>query len=880
MRPSRAPMVELSSLSTLRDELAAERALLDGLTRIAPLLTSELDSERLMQRLTEEATRLIGADFGAFFYNVIDPAGESYMLYTLAGVPREAFDKFGMPRNTAVFAPTFAGEGTVCSEDITRDPRFGKNAPHHGMPQGHLPVVSYLAVPVRDVSGGVLGGLFFGHAARARFGDRQARAAEAISAMAAPALANAKLFRKLGDSQAALRDANARYELVNDATREGLWFWDVATNSVDWNDALLESIGLSREQWGSTFAEWFERLHPDDQPLLKEALRAHLEDHVPYNVALFRLKHASGEFRWFTTVGQAVWDESGRPTRMAGSVRDVTDRKRAEDARLASELRFEQILDSVGDLIFCKDENLSVSYANAATRRYYGMTFEELRSITDVPFNQIDFTKQYNADDRDVFMTGRPIERLEEPNQAPTGEVRFFHTIKTPIFDATGKVVELVGVSRDVTERKRAADEQKSLVAASAILAQSIDYEQTLANVARAMVPVVADWCAIDILEDGKLRRVAVVHSDPNKVAMALALEERYPTPVDAPSGVPAVIRSGRSELVTHIPAELLAQLAQDEEHLRLIKELGLSSYVVVPMLAHNQVLGAISLVGEGTRAFGEGDLAFAEKLAKRAGAALENALLYREVRQLNETLEARVDERTTSLLEANRELEAFSYTVSHDLRAPIRHVSGFVDMLRAHAGASLDEKARHYLDTIKQAAVQMGSLIDGLLGFSRLGRVELSKRSVPLGGLSEAVVEELGPDLANRQIAWKFGALPTVSADPTMLRVVLSNLLSNAVKYTKHKPHAQIEVGAETRGREHVIWVKDDGAGFNMAYANKLFGVFQRLHSDKEFSGTGIGLATARRIINRHGGRIWAESELGRGATFYFTLPRLETDA
>jgi PAS domain S-box-containing protein len=868
------PVATASSEAALRRELAEERALLDGLTRISTLLTSELDSDRLMQRVTEEATSLVAAQFGAFFYNVVDARGESLMLYTLAGAPREAFEKFGMPRNTAIFAATFAGEGTVRSDDVSQDPRYGHNPPHHGMPAGHLPVVSYLAVPVRDMTGGVMGGLFFGHGERGKFGERHARAAEAVSAIAAPALANAKLFRKLQDSEAALREANHRYLLVNEATREGLWYWDVATNAVEWNDALLQSMGLTREQWSGSFDDWFERVHPDDRASLREALRAHLQERRPYVVELFRLRHASGEYRWFTTVGQAVWNDAGHPVQMAGSVRDVTAMKRAEDAKRASDHRYEQILNSVGDMIFCKDERLRVSYANAATCRYYGMSIEELRGQSDVPFDEIDFSQQENADDRDVLVNRRPVERLAEPSRSSSGETRYFHTIKTPIFDETGSVVEIVGVARDVTDRKRAADDQQNLATVAAILAESIDYEQTLANVARAMVPMVADWCAIDVLEDSKLRRLAVAHNDPAKVSLAVELQRRYPPDPNGATGVPAVIRSGKPELVSSIPPELLKQMARDDEQLQLILQLGLSAYIVVPVSAHGHVLGAISLIAEGSRSFDERDLAFAEKLAKRAGAAVENALLYREVRDLNETLEARVEERTTALLDANRELEAFSYTVSHDLRAPIRHISGFVDLLRRHADSALDDKSRHYLDTIKQASVQMGSLIDGLLAFSRLGRSELSRRPVAIAELVASLRRELEPELAARQVEWRVGDLPTVTADPTMLRVVMSNLLANAVKYTKSRPVAHIEIGAETRERDHLIWVKDNGAGFNMDYVGKLFGVFQRLHSDKEFAGTGIGLATARRIVKRHGGQIWAEAVPDQGATFFFSLP------
>lgn len=859
----------------LEVELAEERRLLDGVTRISSLLASELDAERLISRLIDDATRLVGAQFGAFFYNVTNDRGESYLLYTLSGAPRSAFEHFGMPRKTAVFAPTFDGEGPVRSDDITQDPRYGKNSPHYGMPSGHLPVVSYLAVPVKNRAGDVLGGLFFGHEKRAVFGERQERAVQALAAIAGPALDNSRLFQKLIESEAAARELNERYSLINQATSEGIWFWNVAENTVEWNEALLRAMGIERAQWGGRFEDWFERVHPEDRPLLSEALDRHLRERVPYVVDLFRLRHQDGDYRYFATVGQAEWDAQGQPIKMAGSVRDITERKLGEDARLASQHRFEQILDSVADLIFCKDERLRVTYANAAACRYYGMTVEQLRGLTDVPFNEIDFTQQYNADDRDVFTKALPIERLDEPNQGADGRTHYFHTVKAPLLDGSGKVVELVGVSRDVTEQKRQADAQKNLAAVSAILGESIDYEKTLSNVARAMVPAMADWCAIDVLEDGRLRRVAVTHIDPAKVALALDLEKRYPPDPNAPTGVPQVIRTGRSELVAQIPDELLAASARDPEHLELIRALGLNAYIVVPMLAHGQVLGAISLVADAPRTFDQRDLEFAEKLSRRASAALENALLYREVRQLNETLEHKVEQRTVSLLEANQELEAFSYTVSHDLRAPIRHISGFVDLLKNHLGEGLDPKGRHYTETIKQAAVHMGSLIDGLLAFSRLGRTELQKRSVALDDVLSVVLRELEPETRDRQIDWRLAALPTVMGDPVMLRLVLSNLLSNAIKYTQQRTIARIEVGGTTRNGYDEIWVKDNGAGFNMDYAHKLFGVFQRLHAEKEFSGTGIGLASVRRIINRHGGRVWAEASVGQGATFFFSLPR-----
>jgi len=246
-----------------------------------------------------------------------------------------------------------------------------------------------------------------------------------------------------------------------------------------------------------------------------------------------------------------------------------------------------------------------------------------------------------------------------------------------------------------------------------------------------------------------------------------------------------------------------------------------------------------------------------------------------REVRLLNADLERRVNERTAELEASNKELEAFSYSVSHDLRAPLRHVDGFVELLTKHASSILDEKARDYLTKISAAAKRMGALIDDLLVFSRMGRTEMRKTSVNLASMTADVIQELRDDAKGRLVEWKLGELPTVQGDPSMLRLVLVNLLANALKYSGPTKEARIEVDARAQNGEVVVSVRDNGVGFDPAYTHKLFGVFQRLHGSNEFEGTGIGLANVRRIVSRHGGKTWAEGALHEGATFYFSLPR-----
>jgi signal transduction histidine kinase len=244
------------------------------------------------------------------------------------------------------------------------------------------------------------------------------------------------------------------------------------------------------------------------------------------------------------------------------------------------------------------------------------------------------------------------------------------------------------------------------------------------------------------------------------------------------------------------------------------------------------------------------------------------------KIHELNQDLEQRVVDRTARLEAVNKELEAFSYSVSHDLRAPLRHIDGFAGLLAKQAGNSLDEKSRRYVTVISESARKMGRLIDDLLTFSRMNRGELTPIDIDLNPLVSEVIRESGE--RRPEISWEVAELPRVQADATMLRQVWVNLIENAVKYTSRVERPRIEIGAKVDAEhgEAIFHVRDNGAGFDMKYADKLFGVFQRLHTEAEFEGTGIGLANVRRIVSRHGGRTWATGEVGVGASFYFSLP------
>jgi PAS domain S-box-containing protein len=474
------------------------------------------------------------------------------------------------------------------------------------------------------------------------------------------------------------------------------------------------------------------------------------------------------------------------------------------------------------------------------------------------------------------------------------GSVRWV-TVRFRTFPSEQGQGKQVGVMYDVTERRKADEERERLLdreriareaaesagaklsflaEASHLLASSLDFWETLTRLSNLLVPRWADWCAIDIAdEEGRPRRLSVAHQNPEKVQWAHELQRRYDPRPGGPNSLTA-IAEGRTQYVPEISDDDLTAAARDDDHLKLLRDLGFSSLVVVPLINRGVSVGAITLVtAESGVHYSQEDVLFFEEVATRAAVAVENSRLFDEIRSLNQQLEQRVEQRTRELREALGELETFAYSVSHDLRAPLRGIDGFSQaMLEDYAGR-LDEVAVQYLERIRGGARRMGELIDDLLTLSRLSQGELSHDRVDISSLATEIVSDLSAKEPEREVTVEIEPELQARGDHRLLRIALENIIGNAWKFTGVVERPRIEVGADRRDGETVYYVRDNGTGFDMNYSDKLFAPFQRLHAPHLFEGSGIGLATAQRVVRRHGGRIWAESRVGEGATFYFTL-------
>jgi PAS domain S-box-containing protein len=560
-------------LQFLLEKEKEARSEAEALIESARALAENLDLEKTVQKATDIATQVSGAKFGAFFYNVVNDREESYTLYTISGVPREAFSKFPMPRNTAVFAPTFKGEGIVRLADVRADPRYGRNAPHHGMPEGHLPVRSYLAVPVIGRNGDVIGGMFFGHPDAEVFTERAERIVAGIAAQAAIAIDNAKLYSKTQSSLARLNFSLGALQL-------GDWTWDAATDEMRISPRTAEIYGIPVQ--GGTREALRAVLHPEDRERAREAAKRAVETATDYEIE-YRVRHPVHGERW-------------------------------------------------------------------------------------------------------VLAKGRPQ------------------------LDGANKVAGMLGVVQDITDRKR----------------------------------------------------------------------------------VELELRESQAKLASHA-----------------------------------------------------------------------------------QVLEQHVAERTARLRETIGELEAFSYTVSHDMRTPLRSMHGYADRLLKVYRSQLNEEAIHHLERISKNAERLELLVRDVLAYSKVAKSDIQLAPVELGRFLAMLLPAIPETQRSGVKVNVHEPLPVVLAHEAYLSQIFTNLIGNAVKFSAAGRPALIDIRAETRDGQAVISVCDNGIGIAPENFERIFEIFGRVYPDKQYDGTGIGLAIVKKAVQRMQGQISVQSTLGEGSCFSFTLSR-----
>jgi signal transduction histidine kinase len=427
------------------------------------------------------------------------------------------------------------------------------------------------------------------------------------------------------------------------------------------------------------------------------------------------------------------------------------------------------------------------------------------------------------------------------------------------------EVVAAVVAFHDITDRKAIEQTARFLASASATLAGLVDYESTLQKVAGLAVPTFADWASVDMVEpDGQLRRLAVAHVDPAKIAMALELGRRYPPDPEAPHGVWNVLRTGRSEIMSEIPDALLVAGARDEEHLRIIRELALKSFICTPLSVRGQILGVLTFVAaESGRRYSEHDLKVAEDLASRAAIAIENARLYNQLK------------------EADRSKDEFLATLAHELRNPLAPIRNVLSLMRESANGDQFGPERAMAE---RQVLHLTRLIDDLMDVARIsqGKMKLHKQVVNLATIVNQAVETARLQIESRRhqlTVSQPGEAIRLEADPTRLEQILWNLLNNAAKYSE--PGSRINLMVEPAGAEVVIRVRDTGIGIKSEMLHRIFGMFVQVgeHKDHAQGGLGIGLSLVRTLVEMHGGSINAHSDgPGQGSEFVVRLPILTT--
>jgi PAS domain S-box-containing protein len=612
-----------------------------------------------------------------------------------------------------------------------------------------------------------------------------------------------------------------RLELVIRGTSDGFWDWDVASGRYYLSPRFKELLGYRDDELPSERASILEALHPEDRPRLYAAVSAHFKHREPFDIE-YRLRRKDGTYGWFRGRGQAMWNGDGEVARFAGTTSDISAQVRAQESVRALLTEKQALLDNALVGIVHLRQRV-IQKCNRRFEELFGYASDEmLGQTTEIVYGtRQDFD---SIGEHAYAALGRGENFTVEAELRRKDGSRFWGLITGRALDSRLPHDGSIWIYADISDRKQAIES----------LRHERDFTSALINSLPGL------FCLLD--EDGRLVRwnanLERISGRCANVLAAMTAEQLFTEECHA-----AVRQAARAAL-EHGDAQVEAELLS-------AKGAGVPFFININRIEFE---GKTHLI----------EVAIDITDRKRA----EN-----EVRTLNEQLEQRVAERTAELEVANRELESFSYSVSHDLTAPLRGIDGFSRMFEEDYRDRVDQQGQDYLQRIRAGTQKMQRLIDDLLLLSRITRDEMRRERFDFSALARDILFELQQSQPSRTVETTVAKDLVVHGDAALIRIALDNLLRNAWKFTSKHKHARIELGVLRNDGKTVYFVTDDGAGFDMRYAGKLFSPFQRLHRVTDFDGTGIGLAIVSRIIHRHGGQIWTESVVEEGATFYFTL-------
>jgi PAS domain S-box-containing protein len=662
--------------------------------------------------------------------------------------------------------------------------------------------------------------------------------------------------RKRGEQ--ALRRSEQEFRSLAESMPQIVWATRPDGWNIYFNQQWVTYTGLTLEE---SYGEgWITPFHPDDRQRAWDAWQRATRYRDAYALEC-RLRRADGAYRWWLVRGVPLLGDNGEIIKWFGTCTDIEQIKTAEQRLKESEAKFSGIISIAADAIISIDEQQRITIFNRGAEWIFGLTeAEALGAPLDIliparlrgahrlhveRFASGDVTAR-RVGERGMTITGVRKDGEEFPAEAAISKLQ-----------VGGKTLLTVAL-RDVTERTRVEKEQRFLAEAGAVLAASLDYDQTLATVAHLIVRDFADWCLLEVVEEHEpTRRRKVVSRDPSKADVCAVLEQ-LPIDRQRPYLFRPVVDAKQPMLIEDVGSELLSSVAQGPEHLHALRALNPMSLMAVPLARHGQLLGVLAFISStAARRYRQADLRLAEALAERAAIAIENARLYR------------------ASVEAAQIRDQVLGFVAHDLRNPLGAISMQASLLRRRDGEA-ERRSRKPADTIQRAATRMNHLIQDILDVTRIegGHLSVAPAGVDAGQLVLESVEAQRAlaTSASLDLQVDVGAgLPDVWADRDRVLQVFENLIGNAAKFTK--PGGRITAGAASRDADVLFWVQDTGAGIAVEEMPHVFDRFWQAQKARR-GGAGLGLQIVKGIVEAHGGRIWVESEVGVGTTFYFTLP------